>query len=118
MSTNLKPERGDVWLVNLEPTIGSELKKIRPSVIVSANNLGKLPIKLVVLITDWKTYFVNNLWHIRVEPDSMNSLDKVSVIDVLQLRSIDIQRCMRKLGVLSDELMQEVTLAIAAVIEY
>ena len=66
MSTNLIPERGDIWLVNFDPTVGAEIKKIRPAAIVSANNLGKLPIKLVAPITDWKTYFVNNLWHIRV----------------------------------------------------
>jgi mRNA interferase MazF len=53
-----------------------------------------------------------------VEPNSINGLGKISAIDVLQLRSIDIQRCVQKLGVLSDQLMQEVTAAIAAVIEY
>jgi len=40
MSTNLIPERGDIWLVNFDPTVGAEIKKIRPAAIVSANNLG------------------------------------------------------------------------------
>jgi mRNA interferase MazF len=61
MNTNLKPDRGDIWLVNFDPTIGSEIRKTRPAVIISANHLGKLPIKLVAPITDWKNYFVNNL---------------------------------------------------------
>lgn len=118
MSMNLTPERGNIWLVNLDPTVGAEIRKIRPAVIVSANNLGKLPIKLVAPITDWKTYFVNNLWHIRVEPDSVNGLTKTSAVDVLQLRSIDTQRCVRKLGSLSDQLIQDVATAIAAIVEY
>ena len=118
MSRNLTLERGDIWLVNLDPTVGAEIKKIRPAVIVSANNLGKLPIKLVAPITDWKTYFDHNLWHIRVEPDSVNGLTKTSTVDVLQLRSIDTRRCVRKLGSLSDQLMQDVVTAIAAIIEY
>jgi len=74
MTTNLTVKRGDIWLVNLDPTVGAEIKKIRPVVVVSANDLGKLPIKLVAPITDWKAYFVGNLWHIRVEPDSINLL--------------------------------------------
>jgi mRNA interferase MazF len=46
MNTNLKPDRGDIWLVNFDPTIGSEIRKTRPAVIISANHLGKLPIKI------------------------------------------------------------------------
>jgi mRNA interferase MazF len=61
MTTNLTVKRGDIWLVNLDPTVGAEIKKIRPVVVVSANDLGKLPIKLVAPITDWKAYFVGNL---------------------------------------------------------
>lgn len=55
------PQRGEVWLVNFDPTIGTEIKKIRPAVIISANAIGKLPIKLIAPITDWKPYFEQNL---------------------------------------------------------
>ena len=43
------------WLVSLEPTIGSELQKTRPAIIVNDNTLGKLPLKIIVPLTDWKT---------------------------------------------------------------
>ena len=34
-------KRGDVWLVNLDPTVGSEIKKARPCVIVSPAELNE-----------------------------------------------------------------------------
>ena len=43
-------QRGDVWLVNLEPTIGAEIRKTRPVVVVSSVSVGVLPIRLVVLL--------------------------------------------------------------------
>jgi mRNA-degrading endonuclease toxin of MazEF toxin-antitoxin module len=35
--------RGEVWLINLDPTIGAELKKTRPAVIVNDDTAGLLP---------------------------------------------------------------------------
>lgn len=71
---SIKPKRGEIWLVNLDPTIGAEIKKTRPSIIISSNALGKLPLKLVVPVTDWKEYFASNLWHIYVEATDTTGL--------------------------------------------
>ena len=119
MSTNPPlPKRGEVWLVNFDPTLGAEIKKTRPAVVVSSDAIGKLPIKLIAPITDWKAYFNQNLWHVRIEPDSTNGLAKVSAVDTLQLRGVDIQRFIRKLGQLSETTMAEISAAVAAVVEY
>lgn len=114
----IKPKRGDIWLVNLEPTIGSEIKKTRPAIIISSNALGKLPLKLVVPITDWKDYFSANLWHVYIEPTAKTGLSKQSAADVLQMRSIDVKRCIRQLGIVSTSTLQEITNCIANLIEY
>jgi len=42
--------RGEIWLINLDPTIGAEIKKVRPAVIVSDNAIGILPLKVIVPI--------------------------------------------------------------------
>ncbi len=119
MSTNPPlPKRGEVWLVNFDPTLGAEIKKTRPAVVVSSDAIGTLPIKLIAPITDWKSYFTRNLWHIRIDPDSTNGLSKVSAVDTLQLRGVDIQRFIRKLGQLSETTMAEIAAAVAAVVEY
>ena len=49
---NKDPKRGEIWLVNLDPTIGVEIKKTRPAIVINSNIIGKLPLKLVVPITD------------------------------------------------------------------
>jgi mRNA interferase MazF len=118
LTTDVAPKRGEIWLVNFDPTIGTEIKKTRPAVIVSSDAVGKLPIKLVAPITDWKDYFAQNLWHILLQSDSINNLTKVSAVDVLQLRGMDTQRFIRKIGDLPEEKMNEIATTIAAVVEY
>ena len=119
MTTNsLFPKRGDIWLANFDPTRGAEIKKIRPAVVVSSDTVGKLPLKLAAPITDWKEYYAGNIWHVKIEPDIANGLTKVSAVDVLQLRGMDVQRFIRKIGELSITDMEEIARAIAAVVEY
>ena len=118
MTTKPVPKRGEVWTVNFDPTIGTEIRKTRPAVVISSDAVGKLPIKLIAPITNWKEYFNQNLWHIQLEPNAENGLSKRSAVDALQLRGVDVQRFLQKLGQLSDETMVEITIAIAAVIEY
>ncbi|MBI3194584.1 MAG: type II toxin-antitoxin system PemK/MazF family toxin [Ignavibacteriae bacterium] len=41
-------KQGEIWLLNLDPTIGAEIQKTRPVVFVNDNSLGKLPLKVIV----------------------------------------------------------------------
>ncbi|KAM3101867.1 type II toxin-antitoxin system PemK/MazF family toxin [Phormidesmis sp. 146-12] len=118
MSTRAVPQRSEVWLVNLDPTIGTEIRKIRPAIVVSSNKIGRLPIKLVAPVTDWKEVFVKNAWHIRLEPNAVNGLAKLSAVDTLQLRGLDEQRFLRRIGEIEDEVMICIAAAIALVVEY
>ena len=43
---------GEVWLVNFEPQVGQEIRKTRPAIIVNHDSVGKLPLKIVVPLTD------------------------------------------------------------------
>jgi mRNA interferase MazF len=113
-----KPQRGEIWLVNFDPTIGAEIKKVRPAIVISSNAVGRLPIKLIAPITDWKPYFSQNFWHIKIAPDVENGLAKASAIDALQLRGVDVQRFLRKLGNVNDVVMSEIVVAISTVIEF
>jgi len=114
----LNAKRGEIWLVNLDPTIGAEIRKTRPVVVVSSDAVGALPIRLVAPLTEWKDYFAENIWHVKVTPDSMNGLAKISAVDTLQLRGVDTQRFVQKLGSGSPSVMGAIVAAIAAVIEY
>ena len=112
------PKRGEIWLVNFDPTVGAEIKKVRPAVVISSDASGKLPIKLVAPVTDWKPYFAKNFWHVQIEPHTEIGLTKASAIDILQLRGMDLQRFIRKLGNISESKMTEITVAILTIIEY
>ncbi|MEW6212423.1 MAG: type II toxin-antitoxin system PemK/MazF family toxin [Acidobacteriota bacterium] len=111
------PKRGEIWLVNLDPTIGAEIRKTRPAVVISSDAVGILPVKLVAPITQWQDRYALNIWHIRLDPDSDNGLTKLSAVDALQLRGIDLQRFVKKLGQISSEALEDITLAVAAIIE-
>ena len=86
----LNISRGEIWLVTLDPTVGAEIRKTRPVVVVSSDAVGELPIKLVAPLTEWKDYFMQNVWHVKVTPDSKNGLTKTLAVDTLQLRGVDI----------------------------
>jgi mRNA interferase MazF len=48
--------------VNFDPTLGTEIRKTRPAIVVSSDAVGRLPIKLVAPITDWKARYAPNVW--------------------------------------------------------
>jgi mRNA interferase MazF len=91
-------KRGDIWLVNLDPTIGSEIKKTRPAVIISSDLVGILPLKVVVPLTDWKDRYSSAPWMVRIDPNEQNGLSKPSAADALQIRSVAEQRLVKRLG--------------------
>lgn len=112
------PKRGEIWLINFDPTKGSEIEKTRPAIVVSSDYIGRLPIKVVVPITGWRSEFAHDYWHIKIEPNSRNNLNKISAIDTLQVRGLDIMRFMKKIGHVTIDELNEITGAIGAVIEY
>ncbi len=46
--------KGEIWLINLDPTIGAEICKTHPAVIISKDAVGILPLQIIVPLTDWK----------------------------------------------------------------
>jgi mRNA interferase MazF len=104
--------------VALDPTIGAEIRKTRPAIVVSSDEMGRLPIKLIAPVTDWKDVFARNAWHIRLEPNAQNGLTKISAVDALQLRGLDTQRFVRKLGTVESGTMDQIATVIALVVEY
>ena len=73
--------RGEIWLVALEPTVGAEIGKTRPVVIVTDETVGILLLEVIVPITDWKERYTERNWMVRLEPSGENGLAKVSAAD-------------------------------------
>ena len=108
-------KRGEIWLVNLDPTIGAEIKKTRPTVIVSEDAVGILPLKIIVPVTEWHERYTVAPWMVRLEHTPETGLNKTSAADAFQVRSVAQQRLVRRLGMLSESVMQEITRALAVV---
>jgi mRNA interferase MazF len=110
-------QRGEIWLVNLDPTIGSEIRKTRPAVIVSSDLVGILPLKVIVPFTEWKDRYGQAPWMVRIDPDQQNGLSKSSAADALQIRSVSQQRLVQKLGSLSSIQIAKIVQAVMTVLQ-
>ena len=109
--------RGQIWAVNLNPTRGAEMEKERPCVVVSSDTIGKLPLRLVVPVTEWNNSYADHIWHVRIEPNSKNGLNKVSSADAYQVRSVSIERFKTCKGFVSQAELDDIVAAIGFVIE-
>ena len=107
--------QGDIWLINLDPTVGAEIKKTRPAIIVNDNTLGRLPLKIIVPLTDWKEGYNVASWMVKINPDNLNQLDKISAADCFQVRSISEQRFVKQIGKVEGNILEQIKDGLARV---
>lgn len=94
-------KRGEIWLVNLDPTIGSEIKKTRPCVIVSPQELNQ-HLRTVMMAPMTSKGFAAPF---RVP---VNHAGTKGLIVLDQMRAVDKQRLVKKLGQVSAKTMERV----------
>lgn len=111
------PKQNEIWLVEFEPQVGTEIMKTRPAVVLTNNALEKLSTRIIVPIRDFKPNHDLVSYFISIDPDKINNLVKKSTIDCSQVKSFDISRFKKKLGKISDELFNEIIIAINICIE-
>lgn len=106
------PRRGEIWRVDFDPTKGAEIEKTRPALVVSMGSVGRLPLRIVVPVTDWRKDFAERPWFVPIHPTAANGLSKPSGADAFQVKSLSLDRFIQKLGVLSPKLVNEVANAV------
>ena len=111
------PHQGEIWLVNFDPTVGAEIRKTRPALIVSADDVGLLPLYVVVPITSWDAAYENLPWFVQLLPDSTNGLSKPSGADAFQVKSVSKDRFIKRLGKVTAQQFTRVIRAIALCLE-
>lgn len=112
------PLRSEVWQVNLGQTVGEEMQKVRPAVVVSSSKIRKLRLRLIAPITTWKDHFSGLGWLVKIDPDPQNGLTHPSAVDALQLRGLSVERFIEKRGRFPAGTMEIIVAKIAGVIEY
>jgi mRNA interferase MazF len=91
----------EIFLVNLEPTIGSEIKKTRPCVVISPDEMNKH--LRTVVIAPMTTSSKNYPTRVEIKLDN-----KIGWVVLDQVRTIDKQRIIRSMGRLSKPEVREV----------
>lgn len=104
----IDPKRGEIWLVEMDPARGSELQKTRPAIVLSADTIRSLAVRVIVPVTGWQEPFRLSPWKIKIEPDSRNGLEKPSAADALQVRCVSVDRFLEKRGTLPITLVDEI----------
>ena len=107
------PMRGDIWLIDFDPSVGAEIRKIRPAVVISLDTVGRLPLRLVVPVTDWKLHYADYPWFVELPASPTNGLTKDSGADAFQTRSVSLDRFVDRLGELTPAEVDEIAEAIA-----
>lgn len=100
------PKRGDVYWVNLDPTVGTEINKKRPCLIISEDEGNEISSRVTVAAI---TSTIKTVHPFQVKIHIKNKDGKVLLN---QIRTIDKQRLDGKIGSLDKEIMHQVERAL------
>ena len=105
------PRRGEVYLISFDPTVGAEIQKTRPALILQNNVANRYsPVTIVAAIS---SHFEEPLYPTEVlirEPEG--GLRRDGVVLLNQIRSVDKRRLVKRLGRLEAETMVRVAQAL------
>ncbi len=105
------PQRGELYWVNLDPVIGSEIAKTRPALIISNDIGNQYADRVIVAPISSSSLRKIYPFEVLLSPGE-SGLSKESKILLDQIRTLDKSRLGQQIGVLSAERMEAVNRAI------
>lgn len=99
------PRQGEVWLANLDPVVGGEIRKTRPVVILTRDEVNAAPLRIVLAVP--LTTTPGTKLHVRVEVDGQEPR-RISYAMPEQTRALSHDRLIKRLGVLPLEPRTEI----------
>ncbi|MCU0497642.1 MAG: type II toxin-antitoxin system PemK/MazF family toxin [Anaerolineae bacterium] len=123
-------QRGEIWLVNFDnvsptpsdsaTTVGDEINKPRPAVVMNITYQWNLKLRIVVPLTTWRKNFEdkNYFWIVKIPKDAINTLKIDSGANTFQVKSVSIDRFEHKIGRLHDAQIDLIADTIAFCIGY
>lgn len=100
------PRRGEIWLVEFDPSVGTEIRKTRPALVIS-NDIANRRSPKVTLLPITSTIREMPIVVI-LEPDEANGLDRTSLVRVPDVTTFDKMRMKKKLGIIKQDQLREV----------
>lgn len=104
-------KQGEIWLVDFNPTIGDEMKKMRPAVVINGNFALGLDLKIVVPITSWRKDFEKIWWLYKFNSIDHPGLETESGANCYQIRCVSDKRFIKKLGSCPDDIEEIIAIA-------
>lgn len=108
---------GEVWYVSLDPTVGDELQKTRPVVILNPGHTRHLQLSVVVPVTGWRPGWQGNPFFVKIDPTPTNGLETTSAVDCFQIRSLSHSRFKRHSGRVAGADLDRVLSSVALVLD-
>ena len=108
---------GEICWVNLDPTIGNEIKKRRPVVVLNGGHDKHLKLAIVVPVTTWSSYWEKNPFFASLEPNTKKGLKKKSVVDCFQIRAVSHNRFAEKIGEISNDEIDQIKRSITLILD-
>lgn len=112
------PSRGEVWLVDLNPTRGQEIRKTRPVIVISSDLFSQISVRIAIPVTSWQEKFRDRPFMIKIPADSQTGLNQPSAGNVLQIRSLSTERFIKRLGAVTPAVMNELLATLAVCTDY
>jgi mRNA interferase MazF len=103
--------QGDIWLIDFNPTIGDEIKKIRPAVVLNGDFATGLDLKIVAPVTTWRNDFEKIWWLYKLKPTMQTGLKEDSSANCYQMRCVSVSRFLKKLGSCGKDIVEIVATA-------
>ena len=107
------PSRGEVWWIDFDPSVPPEQRKVRPAVVMNDDDVGRLNLRIVVPITEWRPAYAPYRWFVHLDPTPENGLSKESGADAFQVKSLSLNRVRDRLGILTAAETEEIAATIA-----
>ena len=106
----MKIDRFDIFLVKLNPTVGSEIQKTRPCIVISPNEMNILKTVIIAPMTSKGFDFIFR--------PKIDFQDKSGLVLLDQIRAVDKSRLVKKIGVVEEKTAKKISSTLVEMFEY
>ena len=99
-------KKGQIWLVNFDPSFGHEYQKVRPAIIIQKMQFSDYP--LITIIPVSSKISKQYSFDVFMQKDSENRLMKDSIAKIRQVSSFDKRRFLKYIGIVNKDTMAKI----------